>query len=70
MEKLSTLFIRENYGETCLICEQVKEKGIHLYTSFLCVECEQEIIHTQTSHPNYKFYLQQMRKITKPPIYS
>ncbi|MFZ3591004.1 sigma factor G inhibitor Gin [Bacillus sp. DJP31] len=67
---MSVMRKREFIGETCMICEQEKEKGIHVYTSFLCIECENEMINTQTSHPMYKFYLQQMRKITKPKILS
>jgi hydrogenase maturation factor HypF (carbamoyltransferase family) len=31
----------------------------------ICVECEKEIIDTPTNHPMYKFYLEQLRKITK-----
>jgi hypothetical protein len=67
---MSTTTNREFIGETCVICELSKDKGIHLYTSFICTDCESEMVHTQTNHPNYKFYLQQMRKITQPTIFS
>jgi hypothetical protein len=67
---VSAITNREFIGEECLVCEQSKEKGIHLYTSFICTDCETEIIHTQTDHPKYKFYLQQLSKITKPKIFS
>lgn len=56
--------------EICIICEQEKEKGYHLYTSFICVDCEREIIHTETDHPLYKFYLQQLSKVTRKQILS
>lgn len=57
-------------GETCIVCEEQKEKGIHLYTSFICIDCEKDILATQTFDPKYKFYLQKLRSITKPPLYS
>jgi len=67
---LDSVLAKKPYGETCVICEQSKEKGIHLYTSFICTECEKSIISTDTSDPQYKFYLKKMRKINKPEIYS
>jgi hypothetical protein len=70
VEQLSTTTNRESIGETCVICEIQKNDGIHLYTSFICTDCENEMIHTQTSHPNYKFFLQQMRKVNQPTIFS
>ncbi|WP_019244535.1 MULTISPECIES: sigma factor G inhibitor Gin [Bacillus] len=54
----------------CIICEQLKFEGIHLYTSFVCRDCEKEIIQTDTSDSKYKYYLQQLRKISKPQIYN
>lgn len=60
----------EIHGETCIICEQQKEKGFHLYTSFICIDCENDIVHTDTDHPLYKFYLQQLNKITRKQILS
>ncbi len=56
--------------ETCVICEEQKVKGIHLYTSFLCVDCENELIQTDTSDPKYKYFLKQLKKVTVPEIYS
>ncbi|MBM6616224.1 sigma factor G inhibitor Gin [Bacillus suaedaesalsae] len=67
---MSAITKREYYGETCVICEKEKEKGIHLYTTFICTDCETEMIHTQTSHPSYQFYIKQLRKITTPKILS
>lgn len=64
------LLARDYIGETCVICENVKERGIHLYTSFICIECEKELIKTETNNPKYKHYLKQLRKVTKPEIHS
>ncbi|HZG60896.1 MAG TPA: sigma factor G inhibitor Gin [Anoxybacillus sp.] len=56
--------------ETCIICEQPKLKGIHLYTKFICSDCEKDIIQTDTDNPKYRFYLQQLKKIRNKEIYS
>ncbi|WP_246945980.1 sigma factor G inhibitor Gin [Bacillus pinisoli] len=61
---------RDSIGETCVVCEIPKDKGIHLYTSFICTDCETDMIQTETNHPNYKFYLKQLRKVTQPTIFS
>jgi len=47
----------------CVVCEQMKSDGIHVYTSFICDECERKIIQTNTEDPNYKFYLHQLKKV-------
>jgi hypothetical protein len=61
---------REPRGEACVICEEQKDKGIHLYTSFICTKCEQDIIMTDTNDPKYKYFLNKLRKITAPGIFS
>ena len=48
---------REPKEEVCVICEEQKDKGIHLYTSFICTKCEQDIIMTDTNDPKYKYFL-------------
>lgn len=59
-----------HYQETCVICEDQKQKGIHLYTSFICTDCEEDLIQTETHDPKYKYYLKQLKKITTPEIFS
>lgn len=54
----------------CIVCESPKSEGIHLYASFVCCECEMSIIQTDTSDSRYKYYLQQLKKVTKPEMYS
>lgn len=70
VEFLSSLLTERQIGESCVICEQMKWKGIHLYTSFICTDCEQDLIQTETDHPKYKHYLKQLRKVTRPEIFS
>ncbi|WP_078378412.1 sigma factor G inhibitor Gin [Sutcliffiella halmapala] len=62
--------IHSTIGETCIICEEKKEMGIHLYTEFICTDCEKDMLQTDAEDPKYKFYLQQLKKITIPKIYS
>lgn len=70
VENLSSLATESQIGESCVICEEKKLRGIHLYTSFICTDCEQDLIHTDTNHPKYKFFLQQLKKVTTPEIFS
>jgi hypothetical protein len=69
VEGLSSL-AHQHLGETCVICENLKPVGIHLYTSFICTDCEKDLIHTTTSDPKYKHFLKQLKKITNPEIFS
>lgn len=54
--------------EKCIICEQPKKIGIHLYTSFICTDCEREMVKTDTDDPKYKFYVEQMKVIKETKI--
>jgi len=49
--------------ETCLICERQKTLGIHLYHSFICLECEADIINTKTSDKKYQFYIHRLKQM-------
>lgn len=61
---------RKQDGEVCVVCEEIKHKGIHLYTSFICVDCEKDMLITDTKDPKYKYYLQKLKKVTSPEIFS
>ncbi|MGG5254513.1 sigma factor G inhibitor Gin [Neobacillus sp. SM06] len=67
---MSSLAAHKFVGEKCVICEQMKPKGIHLYTSFICTDCEKDLIQTDTNDPKYKFFLKQLKKIATPGIFS
>jgi len=41
-------------AERCGICEEEKERGIHLYKMFICTECEQNMIHTEPREEKYR----------------
>ena len=70
VEGLSSFLAHKHYLETCVICENLKPKGIHRYTSFICTECENDLIQTETNDPKYKYFLKQLKKITNPEIFS
>ncbi|MFC0274240.1 sigma factor G inhibitor Gin [Metabacillus herbersteinensis] len=62
--------IKKQVGETCIVCEEEKALGIHLYTSFICVECEKSLINTETSDPMYQYFLRKLQRVKTPPLYS
>lgn len=57
-------------NECCGICEEEKERGIHLYTLFICCECEQNMIHTEPREEKYNYYLQKLKNMNQPRLYS
>lgn len=67
---LNSTAAKNSVGESCVVCEEVKMVGIHLYTTFICEECEKNIIHTDTNNPKYKYYLKQLKKVNNPEIFS
>lgn len=66
VEKLDS----KKQGEICVVCEEKKQLGIHLYTSFICTDCEKVLINTDTDDPRYMFFINQLKKATKPEIFS
>ncbi|WP_070121508.1 sigma factor G inhibitor Gin [Bacillus marinisedimentorum] len=63
-------YMANKAGETCVVCEEPKANGIHLYTRFICRECEKEMVKTDTSDERYHFYLKQLKKVLQPEQYS
>ncbi|WP_449355824.1 sigma factor G inhibitor Gin [Virgibacillus natechei] len=59
-----------NFFERCGICEEEKSKGIHLYTTFICSECEYNMIHTEPREEKYNYYLRKLKNVSKPKLYS
>ncbi|MGM7724501.1 sigma factor G inhibitor Gin [uncultured Metabacillus sp.] len=70
VEKVNSNRIPNSKGETCIICDMEKNAGIHLYTSFICVDCEKEMTRTKPSDPKYSYFLEKLRRIKNPPLYS
>lgn len=54
----------------CGICEEEKQAGIHLYTMFICSECEHNMIHTEPREEKYNYYLHKLKNINHTKLYS
>ena len=63
---MGTMAAKQVAGEICVVCDRFKKTGIHLYTSYVCTDCETDIIHTHTEDPKYGYYLSRLRNITTP----
>ncbi|HET7656858.1 MAG TPA: sigma factor G inhibitor Gin [Bacillales bacterium] len=50
-------------GETCLICEEKKEVGIHICDRFICDSCERKLVNTDTGDAHYAYYLKKLRNL-------
>lgn len=51
-------------GKTCIICEMEKNQGYYILSSFICKECEEEIVQTEADDQTYQFFIKQLGKIT------
>ncbi|MFA1819573.1 sigma factor G inhibitor Gin [Virgibacillus oceani] len=60
----------EKINQRCGICEEEKARGIHLYTMFICTDCEYNMIHTEPREEKYNYYLRKLKNATKPKLYS
>lgn len=67
---MCSITTKKETGETCIICEEMKHDGYHLYTQFICTDCEKDIIQTETADPKYQFYIKKLKKVILPEIYS
>lgn len=56
--------------ERCVICEEEKELGIHLYKLFICSECERNMVHTEPREAKYHYYLKKLKNMNQPTLYS
>lgn len=56
--------------KSCIVCEENKTEGIHLYTSFICSECEEEMVGTETNEPKYQYFIDKLKRVNTPPLYS
>lgn len=59
-----------NNKKTCGICGAEKEAGIHVYTMFICCECEQEIVHTEPEEQKYHMFIEKLKSMKQLKLYS
>ncbi|WP_170005951.1 sigma factor G inhibitor Gin [Bacillus fonticola] len=56
--------------DVCSICEEEKQVGFYLYTSFICAGCEQMVVNTEPEDPMYQHYVKQLKEAMMPRTYS
>ncbi|MCM3006885.1 sigma factor G inhibitor Gin [Priestia koreensis] len=49
---------------TCIVCEELREEGIHIFSNFICVECEQKMVSTETDDIQYQYFIHQLKNIS------
>jgi hypothetical protein len=47
----------------CIICGQVRDRGIHICGEFICESCEREIVKTDVTDEKYRYYIECMKRI-------
>ena len=47
----------------CVMCGHKEKEGIFLYDSFICDQCEDEMIHTEVEDEKYNFFIQQLKHV-------
>jgi len=47
----------------CIICHISTDEGITILDSFLCFDCEQEIVRTEVEDTRYMMYVSKMRDL-------
>lgn len=50
-------------GGTCIVCSKHKDVGIRIFQSFLCADCEREIVQTDVLDEKYPYYIDRMKQI-------
>lgn len=50
----------------CVICEEQREDGIYLYTTFICTSCEYNLIHTEPREKKYNYYVNKLKQLDEP----
>lgn len=49
--------------QLCTICGLEKEEGIQIVTSFICANCEHEMVTTDVKDEKYLFFITRMKHI-------
>jgi len=58
------------FKERCGICEEEKDTGIHIYQMFVCTSCERRIVQTEPEASEYKTFIEKLKGIAQPTLYS
>ncbi|MDA3128882.1 carnitine--CoA ligase [Aliibacillus thermotolerans] len=57
-------------GDCCIVCEKVKKEGIYVLHSFICLQCEQEIVQLEPEDPAYRETVKKLRKLNMSGLLS
>lgn len=53
----------------CIICEEEKQAGIHLYLLFICTDCEHNMIYTEPRDEKYNYYVKKLKQHCRPTVF-
>ncbi len=54
----------------CSICETNQTEGIFVYHVFICPSCEVSIIQTEPEDPNYRFFVNKLKRLQQQTLNS
>ncbi|WP_420830490.1 sigma factor G inhibitor Gin [Bacillus piscicola] len=60
----------KKWVETCVLCEEEKQRGIHIIDNFLCRDCEQKLVNLPPEDPTYKEHIIKLRKLKASTLLS
>ncbi len=49
----------------CPICNEEKPEGITIYNTFICLDCEKDMIQTEPSEVKYQYYIEKLKVINQ-----
>ena len=52
----------EQSMKRCHICEEEKVEGIYLLVSFICTDCEKEMLNTAPEDEKYQYYVERLKR--------
>lgn len=55
--------------QQCMICEEQKINGIYLYTTFICEQCEHNMVHTDAREVKYRYYIEKLKNISERSLH-
>ncbi|MFD2617422.1 sigma factor G inhibitor Gin [Terrilactibacillus laevilacticus] len=50
-------------GEICVICGEIKYKGIHVCNQLICDTCQKDIVRTDVTDEKYRYFISQLSKL-------
>lgn len=49
--------------QRCIVCSEEKADGIVVVDQFICLDCEQEMVHTDVKDAKYPFFIDQLKRL-------